>query len=80
LKISHKNELITVDEQYRNQIDMIKELHKQQSVEYQQQIDKLLVNILYSFVISNSSYKRSHNLEMRRLLHEMRGMRISKMR
>jgi hypothetical protein len=29
---------------------MINELHKQQSVEYQQQIDKLLVNILYSLL------------------------------
>ncbi|CAF4491393.1 unnamed protein product [Rotaria sp. Silwood2] len=42
LQTSFKNELATLNEQHQNQINIMKETSKEKSIEYQQQIDKLL--------------------------------------
>ena len=42
--MTHKNQLKTLDEQYQNQIETIKQTHKQEFIECQQKTEKLLVN------------------------------------
>ncbi len=51
LELSHKNQLITLNEQNQNRIHSIKETHKQESIKHQQEIDKLLVNFLFFSII-----------------------------